>query len=180
LGPTSVWADDSLLPLAFGGEGHTPTLWRRRPPAMWGKANCCCRARVQLPVLHQGDGRAVRRWPLSLALRRGRIRQRGPYRPRASSAAACPACWLSWLWRLLRRCLLPLGPGVAVCPPHGRLSRRAQVGHACVLSRAADYTGGSCKTSYAARAAFVFLDCLVLTPARRLRAEADVGPPART
>jgi hypothetical protein len=28
---------------------------------MWGKANCCCRARVQLSVLHPGDGRAMRR-----------------------------------------------------------------------------------------------------------------------
>jgi hypothetical protein len=32
-------------------------------------------------------------------------------------------------------------------------------------------TGGPSKTSHAARAAFVFLDSLVLTPARRLRAE---------
>jgi hypothetical protein len=29
---------------------------------MRGKANCCCLARVQLSVLHPGDGRAVRRW----------------------------------------------------------------------------------------------------------------------
>jgi hypothetical protein len=35
--------------------------------------------------------------------------------------------------------------------------------------RCAVRTGGSSKTSYAAWAAFVFLDCLVLTPARRLR-----------
>jgi hypothetical protein len=27
---------------------------------MRGKANCCCLARVQLSVLHPGDGRAVR------------------------------------------------------------------------------------------------------------------------
>jgi hypothetical protein len=32
-------------------------------------------------------------------------------------------------------------------------------------------SGGSSKTSHAARAVFVFLDCLVLTPARRLRTE---------
>jgi hypothetical protein len=110
----------------------------------------------------------------------GELRQRGPGRPRASSAAACLACWLSWLWRRLRRRLLPLGPGVAVRRPHRRLSRRAQVGHACGPSRAADCTGGSSKTSYAARVAFVFLDCLVLTPARRLRVEVGVGPSART
>jgi hypothetical protein len=27
---------------------------------MQGKANCCCRARVQLSILHPGDGRAAR------------------------------------------------------------------------------------------------------------------------
>jgi hypothetical protein len=52
------------------GEGRPPALRRRRPPAMRGKANCCCLARVQLSVLHTGDGRAVRRWLLSLVLKR--------------------------------------------------------------------------------------------------------------
>jgi hypothetical protein len=60
LGPGSAWAGDPLLPPAFGGEGHPPALRRRRPPAMRGKANCCCLARVQLSVLHSGDGRAAR------------------------------------------------------------------------------------------------------------------------
>jgi hypothetical protein len=110
----------------------------------------------------------------------GELRRRGPGQPRASSAAACLACWLSWLWRRLLFCLLPLGPGVAVRPQHGRLSRHAQVGHVCGPSRVADCTGGSSKTSHAARAAFVLLDCLVLTPAGRLRAEASAGPSART
>jgi hypothetical protein len=32
---------------ASGGGNHPPALWRRRPPAMPGKANCCCPARVQ-------------------------------------------------------------------------------------------------------------------------------------
>jgi hypothetical protein len=41
-------------------------------------------------------------------------------------------------------------------------------------------TGGSSKTSYAAWAAFVFLDCLVLTPARRLCAEVGACPSTRT
>jgi hypothetical protein len=40
-------------------------------------------------------------------------------------------------------------------------------------------TGGPYKTSYAALAAFVFLDCLVLTPARRLRTEVGAGPSGR-
>jgi hypothetical protein len=42
------------------------------------------------------------------------------------------------------------------------------------------HTGGPSKTSHAARAAFVFLDCPVLTPARRLRAEVGACPSART
>jgi hypothetical protein len=39
-----------LLP-ASGGRNHPPALRRRRPPAMPGKANCCCPARVQHSVL---------------------------------------------------------------------------------------------------------------------------------
>jgi hypothetical protein len=38
---------------------------------MRGKANCCCLVRVQLSVLHPGDGRAVRRWLLSPVLEWG-------------------------------------------------------------------------------------------------------------
>jgi hypothetical protein len=52
LGPASPWAGDLLLPPAFGGEGHPPALRRRCPPAMRGKVNYCCLARVQLSVLH--------------------------------------------------------------------------------------------------------------------------------
>jgi hypothetical protein len=37
------------------GGNHPPGLRRRRPPAMRGKANCCCPARVQHSVLHPGD-----------------------------------------------------------------------------------------------------------------------------
>jgi hypothetical protein len=42
------------------------------------------------------------------------------------------------------------------------------------------HTGGPSKTSHAARAAFMFLDCLVLTPARRLRVEVGARPSGRT
>jgi hypothetical protein len=93
-------------------------------------------------------------------LRRGELRQRGTGRPQASSAPACLACWLSWLCRGLRRCLLPLGPGAGVC---------------CAVR-----TGGPSKTPYAAWVMFVFLDCLVLTPARCLRAEVGACPSVRT
>jgi hypothetical protein len=47
-GPASAWAGDPFLPPAFWGEGH--------PPAMRGKANCCCQDRVQLSVFYPGDG----------------------------------------------------------------------------------------------------------------------------
>jgi hypothetical protein len=85
----------------------------------------------------------------------------------ASSVAACLASRPGWLWCRLRRCLLPLGRGVAVRPPHGRWLRRAQVGHIHDFSRAAGRTGGSYKTSYAAVVAATFLDGLVLTPVVR-------------
>jgi hypothetical protein len=52
-GPAFAWAGILLLPTA---------LRRRRPPAMRGKANCCCPARVQHSVLCPGDcGRPHRR-----------------------------------------------------------------------------------------------------------------------
>jgi hypothetical protein len=38
---------------------------------MRGKVNYCCLSRVQLFVLHSGDGRAVRRWLLSPVLEWG-------------------------------------------------------------------------------------------------------------
>jgi hypothetical protein len=60
-GPVSAWAGDPLLPPAFGGEGHPPALRRRRPPAMRGKANCCCQDRVQLSVFHLDDGGRLHR-----------------------------------------------------------------------------------------------------------------------
>jgi hypothetical protein len=52
-------------------------------------------------------------------------------------------------------------------------SRRT--GYCCVVR-----TEGPSKTSHASRAAFVFLDCLVLAPARRLRAEVGARPSGRT
>jgi hypothetical protein len=74
LGPASAWAGDPLLPPAFGGEGHPLALRRRRPPAMRGKANCCCLDRVQVSVLHPGDGRATR----GPAMSRSSLRRRLP------------------------------------------------------------------------------------------------------
>jgi hypothetical protein len=121
----STWAGGPLLPLAFGGEGCSPALRRRRTSATRGRPS------------------------------------------EAMLAAACLAPRPGWLWCRLRRCLLPLGRGVAVHPPHGRRSRRAQVGHTHDLSRVAGCTGGSYKMSYAVGAEAAFLDGLVLTPAVR-------------
>jgi hypothetical protein len=99
----------------------------------------------------------------------GELRLRGVGRLQVSSAAACLAPWLGWLWRRLP----PLPPaadrGVAVRLSHGRRSRRAQVCHIHVVSRAAGRTvptpsGGSYKTSYTVEVATAFLDGFVLTP----------------
>jgi hypothetical protein len=54
-GPAFAWAGVPLPP-ASGGENHPLALRRRRPPAMPGKANCCCPARVQHSVLCPGNG----------------------------------------------------------------------------------------------------------------------------
>jgi hypothetical protein len=92
----------------------------------------------------------------------GELRVRGAGRLRVSPATACPMACHGWLRRCLRRCLLLLGQGVAARSPHGRRSRRVQVGHTHGFSHAAGRTGGSYMASYVAGAAAVFLD--VLTP----------------
>jgi hypothetical protein len=95
----------------------------------------------------------------------GELRLRRVGRLQAPSATACLAPWPGWLWCRLWRCLLLLGRGVAVRPPHGRRSRRVEVRHIHSFSRAGGRTGGPYKTSYAVGAATTFLDGLVLTPA---------------
>jgi hypothetical protein len=57
----SVWADDPLLPPAFGGEGRLPALRRRRTAT-------CCLVEVWLSVHRTSDGRAVRRSATSTVL----------------------------------------------------------------------------------------------------------------
>jgi hypothetical protein len=121
-----------------------------------------------LPPTFGGEGR-------SPALRR---RQTSATRGRPSEAplaAACLAPRPGWLWCRLRRCLLPIGRGMAVRPPHGRRSHRAQVSHTHSFSRIAGRTGGSYKTSYAMGAATAFLDGLVLTPTVRMGARTSSG-----
>jgi hypothetical protein len=74
-GPAFAWASDPLLPPASGGGNHPPALQRRHPPAMRGKANCCCLARVQHSVLCPGDcGRPHRRVPQHVVRRKGGTR----------------------------------------------------------------------------------------------------------
>jgi hypothetical protein len=104
LEPASVWAGDPLLPLSFEGEGHPPALRRRRPPAMWGKANCCCLARVQHSVLRPGDcGRLHRGVAQHVIRREGGTRVLGWSRSRSRGEngsedlpvrfGAAAACW---------------------------------------------------------------------------------------
>jgi hypothetical protein len=57
----SAWAGDPLLPPAFGGEGRPPALRRRRTAT-------CCLVGVWPSVHRTGDGRAVRRSAMSMAL----------------------------------------------------------------------------------------------------------------
>jgi hypothetical protein len=96
---------------------------------------------------------------------RGELRQRGAGRPRASSASARWACWLSWLW-LGSRCPLPPSGGArpSACRTSGRCAAR---------------TGGPPKTSRAARVAFVFLGCLAFAPVQRLCAKVGARPSGR-
>ena len=104
----------------------------------------------------------------------GELRLRGVGQLQASSAAACLAPWPGWLWCRLWRFLLLLGQGMAVRPPQGRRSRRAQVRHIHGFSRAAGRTAGSYKTSYATGAVSAFLDGLVLTPVARMGARTSL------
>jgi hypothetical protein len=96
-GPVSAWVGDPLLPLAFGGEGHPPALWRRRPPAMQGKANCCCQDKVQLSVFHPGDGGRLHRGVSQHVVRReGGTRVLGQSRSRScgeSGSEDLPVCF---------------------------------------------------------------------------------------
>jgi hypothetical protein len=82
-GPAFTWAGVPPLPPASGGGNHPPALWRRHPPAMRGKANCCFLAWVQHSVLCPGGcGRphqkvsqhVVRREGGTRVLRRSRSR----------------------------------------------------------------------------------------------------------
>ena len=131
LGPTSAWASDPLLPPAFGGGRHPPALWRRHPPAMRGKANCRCRARVQLSVLHPGDGRAVRRWLLSPASWRGRTST-----TRARSAASVASCSVPGMLAQLALAPPPMLPPAAWsgrdCLSTARATVTPRAGRACL------------------------------------------------
>jgi hypothetical protein len=69
-GPAYAWVSVPLLPLASRGGNHPPALRRRRPPAMPGKVNCCCPARVQHSVLCPGDGGQPHRGVSQHAVRR--------------------------------------------------------------------------------------------------------------
>jgi hypothetical protein len=115
-----------------------------------------------LPLAFGGEGR-------SLALQR---RQTSATRGRSAAGAVscCVSGSLAWM-ALVPPQTLPLAAkwGVAVCPPHGRRSRRAQVCRIRSVPCAAGHAAptppeGLYKTSYAVEVVAMFLDGLVLTP----------------
>jgi hypothetical protein len=104
--PQLQGSSSSLLGRRARRAGALPPAWARGPP---------------LPSAFRGEG-------AHRPSRGGGLRQRGTGRTQASSALACMARWLSWLWCCFRCHLLPLGRSMAVCPPYGRLLRRAHRG----------------------------------------------------
>jgi hypothetical protein len=79
-----AWVGRPPLPSASGGGRHPLALRRRRPPAMRGKANCCCLARVQHSVLRPGDcGRLHRGVAQHVVRREGGTRVLGWSRSRS-------------------------------------------------------------------------------------------------
>jgi hypothetical protein len=64
------------------------------------EANCCCLARVQLSVLHPGDGRAVRRRLLSPVLKRRPPLERLPTTAVVASADEIVSATCAWGLRL--------------------------------------------------------------------------------
>jgi hypothetical protein len=90
----STWAGDPLLPPAFGGEGRSPALRRRR-------AATCCPVGVWLSVHRTGDGRAVRRPAMSTALPAPPAAP-GGRTTRHTLRGRCSCSWIvlsSLLWR---------------------------------------------------------------------------------
>jgi hypothetical protein len=82
-GHAFVWAGVPLLPPASRGGNHPPVLRRGRPPAMRGKANCCCPARVQHSILCPSDcGRSHRKVSQHVVHREGGTRVLGWSRSR--------------------------------------------------------------------------------------------------
>jgi hypothetical protein len=104
--PQLQGSSSSLLGRRAGRVGVLPPAWAGRPP---------------LPSAFRGEG-------AHRPCGGGELQQCGTAWPQTSSAPACLARWLSRLCRGLRRCLLPLDPGVAVRPQHGRLLRHAHQG----------------------------------------------------
>jgi hypothetical protein len=98
---------------------------------MQGKVNCYCLARVQLFVLHPGDGRAVRGWLLSPTLRKGRTST-----TRVRSAASVVSCSVPGMLAQLALAPPPTVPPAAWfgrgCPSIARATVAPRVGRACL------------------------------------------------
>jgi hypothetical protein len=104
--PQLQGSSSSLLERGARRAGVLPPAWADGPP---------------VPSAFRGEG-------AHRPSRGGGLRQRGAGRPQASSALACLAHWLSWLWRCFRCHLPPLGRGAVARPPYGRLLRHAHRG----------------------------------------------------
>jgi hypothetical protein len=113
--PQLQGSSSSLLRRGARRAGALPPVWAGGPP---------------LPSAFRGEG-------AHRPSGGGGLRQRGAVRSQASSAPACLARWLSWLWRCFRCHLPPLGRSVAVrspwaavapCAPEDRLGRRTPLG----------------------------------------------------
>jgi hypothetical protein len=96
-----------------------------------------------------------------------------PSRPNSFGVGSEPCCGSIFLalMALVPPPTLPPAAeqGMAICPPHGQRSRRAQVRRIRSVPCAASHTaptppGGTSKTSYAVEVAAAFIDGLVLTP----------------
>jgi hypothetical protein len=98
---------------------------------MRGKVNCCCLARVQLSVLHLGDGRAVRRWLLSPALQSGQTST-----TRARSATSIVSYSVPGMLAQLALAPPPMLPPAALsrrgCPSTARATVAPRADRACL------------------------------------------------
>jgi hypothetical protein len=107
----SAWAGDPLLPPAFGGEGCSPALQRRRTSAMWGRLATCCQLQRVRPFGLDGFGAASNaascrssrgvavRPPCGRRSRRARVQHIHPFSCPPSTLGGRTRRCTPWGWR---------------------------------------------------------------------------------